>query len=55
MNKKQLVDYREHRWKFIRWMRFEGKNPEAFEGYSDRYDVALCPHREADREHRDYL
>lgn len=50
LNEQQLADYREYRREFIRWIREEGKNPEAYEGYSDytayetayrtaRYDV----------------
>lgn len=35
LNKKQLVDYKEHRSEFIEWLRSIGKNPEKREGYSD--------------------
>jgi len=35
LNEQQHADYREYRWKFIQWMRTEGKNPEKAEGYSD--------------------
>ncbi|WP_226007374.1 tyrosine-type recombinase/integrase [Natrinema salinisoli] len=35
LNEKQLVDYREHRWGFIEWLREKGKTPEKREGYSD--------------------
>jgi hypothetical protein len=31
----QLVDYREHRWKFLQWLRTQGETPEKREGYSD--------------------
>jgi hypothetical protein len=35
LNEKQLVDYTEHRWAFIEWLRTRGKSPEKPEGYSD--------------------
>ena len=35
LNKKQLVDYREHRRAFIQWLRSIGKDLEKKEGYSD--------------------
>jgi integrase len=35
LNEMQIVDYREHRWEFIEWLREMGKNPEKREGYSD--------------------
>ncbi|WP_225336232.1 tyrosine-type recombinase/integrase [Halomicrobium urmianum] len=35
LNEQQLADYREYRYEFINWIRREGKNPEAYEGYSD--------------------
>jgi integrase len=35
LNDQQLADYREYRREFINWVRREGKNPEAYEGYSD--------------------
>jgi len=28
LNEQQLVDYEEHRWEFIQWLRSEGKDPE---------------------------
>lgn len=34
INEKQLLDYRNHREKFIRWLLTFGKNPEEVEGYS---------------------
>lgn len=35
LNKRQLVDYREHRHAFVQWLRSVGKTPEKREGYSD--------------------
>lgn len=35
MNEMQLVDYQEHRWEVIQWLREIGKHPEKREGYSD--------------------
>jgi len=35
LNEQELADYREYRYEFIEWLRREGKNPEAYEGYSD--------------------
>lgn len=46
LNEMQLVDYREHRWEFIDWLRAEGKNPEKREGYSD-YTVYETGYRTA--------
>ena len=46
LNDQQLVDYREHRWEFIKWLREKGKNPEAREGYSD-YSVYGTAYRTA--------
>ena len=34
LNEKQLVDYRTHRERFLRWLIHLGKNPEMAEGYS---------------------
>ncbi|WP_049906313.1 tyrosine-type recombinase/integrase [Halorubrum aidingense] len=35
LNEKQLVDYVEHRRRFIEWLREQGKHPKKREGYSD--------------------
>lgn len=35
LNEQQRIDYEDHRWNFITWLRERGKNPEAREGYSD--------------------
>ena len=35
LSEMQLVDYKDHRWGFIKWLRTKGKNPEKREGYSD--------------------
>lgn len=35
LNEQQYTDYEDHRYRFIQWMREEGKNPEKVEGYSD--------------------
>lgn len=35
LNRKQQLDYREHRRKLIRWCRNLGKNPDKAEGYAD--------------------
>ncbi|MFC7187523.1 tyrosine-type recombinase/integrase [Halorubrum yunnanense] len=35
LNEKQLVDYVEHRRRFVKWLREQGKHPEKREGYSD--------------------
>lgn len=34
LNQKQLIDYVEHRRRWITWLREQGKNPEKYEGYS---------------------
>lgn len=46
LSEKQLVDYREHRWEFITWLRQQGKDPERYEGYSD-YTVYNTAYRTA--------
>lgn len=35
LNEQRLAGYREYRYEFINWLRRKGKNPEAYEGYSD--------------------
>lgn len=35
LNEQQYTDYEDHRYRFIRWLREEGKNPEKVQGYSD--------------------
>lgn len=35
VNKKQLLDYRNHRTRFIQWLLTFGKNPEEVKGYSE--------------------
>jgi integrase len=46
LNEKQLVDYREHRWKFVQWLLEKGKNPKKREGYSP-YSVYGTAYRTA--------
>jgi integrase len=46
LNEQQLVDYEEHRWEFIQWLRSEGKDPESHRGYSD-YSVYGTGYRTA--------
>jgi integrase len=46
LNEMQLVDYQEHRWEFIQWLREVGKHPEKREGYSD-YSVYETGYRTA--------
>lgn len=48
LSEKQLVDYRNHRESFIRWLLTQGKNPEGYDGYSrdtvkrSAYRVGKC-------------
>jgi integrase len=46
LNEMQLVDYREHRWEFLQWLRTIGKNQEKRKGYSD-YSVYETGYRTA--------
>ena len=35
LNKKQLVDYRSHRERFIEWLVVRGMDPDHYIGYAD--------------------